>query len=221
MTLGAHVMLDSQLLPAGMPAFAATYALIIVVPGPIALTTGGVAAFHGFERTVPLLVGIGVGTAALTAAAAWGAVHLASALSVPATQAIGAAVLVWLAWRLLRFTPSEVTNATVSSSGLQMALFAQGAIIAFLAPQSAMLFAVAFMGLFLTIREADDVVAVAALTTLMSVTWYTLIAMLFSHPVVRSAAARFHCVIRRAAAAGLALMALLLTLSMSTWEWPL
>lgn len=210
-------MSATQLLSAAMFQFVAAYTLIVVVPGPIALTTGGIAAFHGFKRTIPLLVGIGVGTAALTAAVARGAVHLASALSLPATQAAGAMVLIWLAWRLLRSAPSVATDAPVSSPRLQMELFAQGAAVAFLSPQTASLFAVAFIGLFLKIQDYSDVVAVAAVTTSMNVAWYTLLAVLFSQSTVRTAALRYHRLICRVAAAGLALMALLSALPASMW----
>jgi threonine/homoserine/homoserine lactone efflux protein len=211
-------MSASQFLSAAMLQFVAAYTMIVVVPGPIALTTGGIAAFHGFKRTIPLLVGIGVGTATLTAAVAWGAAHLASALSLPAAQAAGAVVLIWLAWRLLRSAPSVATDAAGSSPRLQMELFAQGAAVAFLSPQTASLFAVAFMGLFLKIHGSSDVVVVAAVTTSMSVVWYTLIAILFSQSAVRLAAIRYHRIICRAAAAGLTLMALLSSLPASMWQ---
>lgn len=206
-------MSGSQLLSMAMLQFVAAYTLIVVVPGPIAVTTGGIAAFHGFERTIPLLFGIGVGTAALTAAIAWGAVYLASALSLPMAQVAGAAVLIWLAWRLLCSAPSLASDAAVSSSRLQVELFVQGAAVAFLSPQTASLFAVAFMGLFMKIDGLGEVAAVTAITTSMSVVWYTLIAVLFSQPVVRSAAVRYHRIICRVAAAGLTLMALLSSLS--------
>ncbi|MHA6644800.1 LysE family transporter [Mesorhizobium sp. A623] len=132
---------------------------------------------------------------------AWGAVHLASTLSLPAAQAAGAVVLIWLAWRLLRSAPSV---ATVSSSRLQMELLVQGAAVAFLSPQTASLFAGAFMGLFLKIQGYGDVVAVPAVTISMSVAWYMLIAVLFSQSVGRTAAARCHSLICRAHLDGLA-----------------
>lgn len=175
------------------------------------------ATFHGFKQTIPLLVGIGVGTAALTAAVAWGTVHLASVLSLPAAQAAGAMVLVWLAWRLLRSAPGVATDTVVSSSRRQLELLTQGAAVAFLSPQSASLFAVAFIGLFLKGRVYGDVIELVAVTTSMSVAWYTLIAILFSQSAVRAAAARYHRAICRTAATGLTLMALLSALPAAIW----
>lgn len=197
-------MWSSQFGSAAMLQFMAAYILIVVVPGPIALTAGGHAALHGFRRTIPLLAGIAMGTATLMGTIAWGAVHLAPALS-PVVQAAVPVILMWLAWRLLRSARARAADAPALPSGLRLELFAQGAALAFLAPQSASLFAVAFLGAF---RKHDEIAALMAVTTSMSIAWYTLIAILFSHRSMRSAALQHRRRICQAAAAGLSLMAL-------------
>lgn len=203
-------MWDLQPASAAMLQFMAAYILIVVVPGPIALTTGGHAALHGFRRTMPLLAGIASGTAALMGAIAWGAVHFAPGLSLSAMRAAVPAVLIWLAWRLLRSAGTEVADAAAPPSRLRLDLFAQGAAIAFLAPQSATLFTIAFLGLF---RDHDGIAALMAVTISMSIAWYSLIAVLFSQSSMRSAALQHRRAICRVAAAGLSLMALSSVLS--------
>lgn len=203
-------MWGSQPVSAAMLQFMAAYILIVVVPGPVALTTGGYAALHGFRRTIPLLAGIAMGTATLMGAIAWGAVRLASGLSLPAVQAAVPLVLTWLAWRLLRSAPAEAAGADMPPSRLWLELFAQGAAVAFLAPQSASLFTIAFLGAF---RDHGGLAALVAVTTSMSIAWYTLIAILFSLSSLRWAALRYRRVICRVAAAGLLLMALVSVLS--------
>lgn len=203
-------MWGSQSMSAAMLQFMAAYILIVVVPGPVALTTGGYAALHGFRRTIPLLAGIAMGTATLMGAIAWGAIHLASGLSLPAVQAVVPLVLIWLAWRLLRSARAEAAGADMPPPRLWLELFAQGAAVAFLAPQSASLFTIAFLGVF---RDHDRIAALVAVTTSMSIAWYTLVALLFSLSSLRWAALQYRRVICRAAAAGLLLMALVSVLS--------
>ncbi|HQZ11736.1 MAG TPA: LysE family transporter [Devosia sp.] len=207
----------SQLLSAAMLQFVAAYSIIVVVPGPIALTTGGIAALHGFRGAIPLLAGIAIGTAALTAAVAWGAAHLASMLSLPAAQLVGAAVLLWLAWHILHAAPSI---DAIPSPRLLAERLVQGTIVAFLSPQTASLFAVSFMGFPLRIEGPADVIAVAAVTTTMSVVWYALIAVLLSRPAMRAAAVRYHRIICRAAAGGLSMLALSSAVSASALLLP-
>lgn len=210
-------MSGAQPLWAAMLQFMAAYILIVVVPGPIALTTGGHAALHGFRRTVPLLVGIAFGTAALMGAIAWGAVHLASALSLPAMKAAVPLVLVWLAWRMLRSARAEACLAAPPPPRLRIELFAQGAAIAFLAPQSASLFTITFLGSF---RDHGGIAALMAATTGVSLAWYALVAALFSKSSMRWAAVQYRRLICRIAAAGLSLLALGAVLSASLARLP-
>lgn len=93
---------------------------------------------------------------------------------------------------------------------LWLELFAQGAAVAFLAPQSASLFTIAFLEVF---RDHDRIAPLVAVTTSMSIAWYTLIALLFSLSSMRWAALQYRRIIRRAAAAGLLRMAMIFVLS--------
>lgn len=197
-------MWSAHPLSAAMLQFMAAYILIVVVPGPIALTTGGHAALHGFRRTIPLLAGIAMGTAMLMGAIAWGAVHLVSVLSLPTLRAAVPLVLLWLAWRLLRSADRDASSGPPLPQ-LRLELLAQGAAIAFLAPQSASLFTIAFLGAF---REHGEIALLVAVTTFVSFGWYTLVAALFSKSTVRWAALRYRRLVCRIAATGLALLAL-------------
>ncbi|MFC0339449.1 LysE family translocator [Paracoccus niistensis] len=193
---------------AAMLQFMAAY--IVVVPGPVALTMGGYAALHGFRRTIPLLAGIAMGTATLMGAIAWSAIHLASGPSLPTVQAAVPLVLIWLAGRLLRSARAEAAGADMPPPRLWLELFAQDAAVAFLAPQSASLFTIAFLEVF---RDHDRIATLVAVTTSMSIAWYTLIALLFSLSSMRWAALQYRRIICRAAAAGLLLMAMVSVLS--------
>lgn len=90
-------MLPDPLLPLILFAAVAT-----VTPGGATTLATMSGAHFGFRRSLPLMTGIAVGLALMSAAAALG---LASALlAVPSLQlafkAIGTAYLLWLAWRI-------------------------------------------------------------------------------------------------------------------------
>lgn len=99
-------MSASTFLSMSMLQFIAAYVIMEVMPGPVTFATGGLACLRGFGRTLPLLAGIGAGRAALTALMAFGAVHLAATLSLPATRICGAVVLLGMAWRVTRTSPA-------------------------------------------------------------------------------------------------------------------
>lgn len=73
--------------------FIAAYVVMVIIPGPVTFAAGGLAVIQGFGRTLPLLLGIGIGRAALTALMLFGAVQLAAPLSLPAAKICGAVVL--------------------------------------------------------------------------------------------------------------------------------
>lgn len=203
-------MSSSLLLSEAMLQFLAAYMVIVITPGPIALTTGSLASLYGFGRTIPLLAGIGVGIAFLAALMAFGAVHLAASLSMPTVKVVGAVVLGWMGWRIARMAPPRMTE---QPRNLQAGLFAGGVLIGFLSPQTASFFAVAFAGLMLPIQHPGEALAIAAIATVFGVGWYGLVAVLLSRPVVRVAAMRSHRSICRVAGAMLVILALVSALS--------
>lgn len=190
--------------------FLAAYTVITITPGPIGLATGSLASLHGFSRTIPLLAGIGAGTAVLAVLVAFGAVHLAESLSMPTVKIAGAIVLGWMALRIARTAPPATGEAPRKR---QAGLFAGGFLISFLSPEAATFFAVAFMGLMLPIQNSSEVLMVAAVVAIFDTGWYGFLAIVLSHPVVRAAAMRRHRAICRAAGAVLAILALISALS--------
>ncbi|MER8381002.1 LysE family transporter [Mesorhizobium sp. M1399] len=145
--------MSNSLLPStAMLQFLAAYTVIMITPGPIGLATGSLASLHGFGRTVPLVAGIGAGTAVLAVLVALGAVHLSGSLSVPAVKIAGAAVLGWMALRIARTAPPAVGD---EPQRRQAGLFAGGFLISILSPETATFFAVTFMGLMLPIRNSN------------------------------------------------------------------
>lgn len=210
-------MASSPLLSAAMLHFLAAYLLIVVTPGPIALATGSLASLQGFGRTVPLLLGIGAGTAFLAAAMGLGAVHLAGSFPVPVVKIVGAVVLALVALRIARAAPPSHAAAG-QSPRFQAGLFLGGFLLTVLSPQSASFFAVSFIGLTLPIRHLDEALSVAVVAAIIGAGWYGLVALTLSRQAIRAAVLRRHRAICRAAAAVLALMALSSALSAFPWE---
>ncbi|MER8702342.1 LysE family transporter [Mesorhizobium sp. M0954] len=196
-------MSSSLILSTAMLQFLAAYTVIMITPGPIGLATGSLASLHGFGRTIPLVTGIGAGTAVLAVLVAFGAVHLSGSLSVPAVKIAGAAVLGWMALRIARTAPPAIGEAP-----RQAGLFAGGFLISILSPETATFFAVAFMGLMLPIRTSNEMLMVAAIVAIIDIGWYGFLAVALSRPLVRAAAVRHHRVICRAAGIVLAMLAL-------------
>ncbi|MER9339705.1 LysE family transporter [Mesorhizobium sp. M0601] len=196
-------MSSSLILSTAMLQFLAAYTVIMITPGPIGLATGSLASLHGFGRTIPLVAGIGAGTAVLAVLVAFGAVHLSGSLSVPAVKIAGAAVLGWMALCIARTAPPAIGEAP-----RQAGLFAGGFLISILSPETATFFAVAFMGLMLPIRTSNEMLMVAAIVAIIDIGWYGFLAVALSRPLVRAAAVRHHRVICRAAGIVLAMLAL-------------
>ncbi|MER8940718.1 LysE family transporter [Mesorhizobium sp. M0915] len=130
--------MSNSLLPStAMLQFLAAYTVIMITPGPIGLATGSLASLHGFGRTIPLVAGIGAGTAVLAVLVAFGAVHLSGSLSVPAVKIAGAAVLGWMALRIARTAPPAAGD---EPQRRQAGLFAGGFLISILSPETATFF---------------------------------------------------------------------------------
>lgn len=96
-------------------AAAAAFAFVSsITPGPnnTMLLASGVT--HGFARTVPHLLGVNLGFAFLVLATGLGLGGLF--LTVPGAQIalrwIGAAYLLWLAWKIARSTPSDAAGSS-------------------------------------------------------------------------------------------------------------
>mgnify|MGYP002622325014 FL=1 len=182
-------MSASTFLSTSMLQFIIAYVVVVMVPGPVTFATGGLAVLRGFDGTLPLLAGIGMGRAALTALMAFGAVHLAAALTLPAARICGAAVLCAMALRMVRAVPPA---PGFSSGRLEGDLFVEGVLIGFLSPQTAALYAVALVGLVLETQALGNGLLVVALATIITVAWHAVVAALFSHPIMRAAALRHH-----------------------------
>ena len=197
-------MSASSLLSISMLQFIAAYVVMVIIPGPVTFATGGLAVVHGFGRTLPLLAGIGIGRAALTALMAFGAVHLAAILSLPAARICGAAVLCAMAWRMARATPPGMDDSTTK---LEEGLFVEGVLIGFLSPQTAGFYAVALVGLMSKVPEFVDGLALVVIATIITVGWHAVVTALFSHPIPRNAAFKHYRAICRTAATMLCSMA--------------
>ena len=100
--------------------FAIASALIILLPGPVVLFMVGRSLVHGARRTLPCLIGIGAGvTLNMTVSMlGFGALLAASADLFTALKWLGAAYLLFLAWR----------SWTAAATPLDLAQPARGAV---------------------------------------------------------------------------------------------
>ena len=196
-------MSASTFLSLSMLQFIAAYAMVVIVPGPVTFATGGLAALQGFGRTLPLLAGIGVGRAALTALMAFGAAHLAATLSLPAARICGAAMLCAMAWRMALATPPAMEGQSRRLGGN---LFVEGVAIGFLSPQTAAFYAAGLVGLML--EAPGNALSLVTIATIITIGWHAAVAALLSRPFVRNAALRHHRAVCRAAATTLCSLAL-------------
>jgi threonine/homoserine/homoserine lactone efflux protein len=90
-----------------------TFAVIgTITPGGANLLAAASGAQFGFQRSMPLLMGIVIGLASLVAAAAAGLAALlqsAPALQV-AMRVVGSAYLLWLAWKIGQSGPPNIKS---------------------------------------------------------------------------------------------------------------
>jgi threonine/homoserine/homoserine lactone efflux protein len=87
-------------------------AVAIVTPGGATTLATASGARFGFVRSIPLILGIAMGLALLSAVAALGLSGLLLALPSlqMAVKALGSAYLLWFAWRIARSGPPNAGN---------------------------------------------------------------------------------------------------------------
>ena len=124
--------------------FAMGYAVILAVPGPNVLTLGALAALRGMRSAVPVCLGMATGASLLA-----GSIAMANGIAPHSSlthlvQALGAAAVVFIAYRLMTRGPRPSTPP--SAAPLPLAEFSMGFCTAATNPITAGYFAVQFAG---------------------------------------------------------------------------
>ncbi|WP_277185757.1 LysE family translocator [Caballeronia sp. BR00000012568055] len=108
-------------------------AVATITPGGATTLATASGARFGFTRSIPLMLGIAIGLAALAAIASLGLGSML--LAVPALQtivkALGSAYLLWLAWRVARSGPPNTGDGPARPSTL-----IEGILLLWLNPKS-------------------------------------------------------------------------------------
>jgi threonine/homoserine/homoserine lactone efflux protein len=200
---------------AGLLQFSAAYALVLVVPGTVMLTTGSIAALQGLGPATNFILGVAAGAGLITASVGCAINTISSEFPSAVGQIGSAALLLVIAGIIVcssdRSAPTQTSVATRSVVGL---IFA-GLATALASPLTAM-FATA---MFSRPSSSQAPVAVAAATLIVVVAnlaWYGALAMVFSHPIARSALLRHRRGARAASAAVLVCLAFLMLVQAGT-----
>ena len=97
-----------------IPALAAFAFVSSITPGPNNLMLMASGANFGFRRTVPHMLGVGLGFVGLAMGVGLGLMQIFDVLpwAYDALRILGAAYMLWLAWKFANAAPPEGGDAT-------------------------------------------------------------------------------------------------------------
>jgi threonine/homoserine/homoserine lactone efflux protein len=163
----------------------ATFAFAVSMsasPGPNNAMVAASGASWGFRRTVPHMLGISVGLAGMLVAVAFGAGEALRAhpwLHV-VLRWVGAAYLLWLAWRIATADVRANAPASHADAGSRPLSFLQGAAFQWVNPKAWMV-ALGAVGAYITatgvgfVAQAALLAGIVFLVTLPSVAFWTMV----------------------------------------------
>jgi threonine/homoserine/homoserine lactone efflux protein len=163
----------------------ATFAFAVSMsasPGPNNAMVAASGATWGFRRTVPHMLGISLGLAAMLVAVALGAGEVLRAH--PWLQGllrwVGAAYLAWLAWRIATADVGTTAPLSQGAAGSRPFSFIQGALFQWVNPKAWMV-ALGAVGAYITasgagfITQAALLAGIVFLVTLPAVAFWTMV----------------------------------------------
>lgn len=163
----------------------ATFAFAVSMsasPGPNNAMVAAAGATWGFRRTVPYMLGISLGLAAMLVAVALGAGEVLRAH--PWLQGllrlVGAAYLAWLAWRIATADVGTTPSASRKAAGSRPLSLIQGALFQWVNPKAWMV-VLGAVGAYITasgagfITQAALLAGIVFLVTLPSVAFWTMV----------------------------------------------
>ena len=183
--------------------FAMGYAVILAVPGPNVLTLGALTALRGMRSAVPVCLGMATGASLLA-----GSIAMANGMAPHSSltqlvQILGAAAVVFIAYRLMTRGPRPSTPP--SSAPLPLAEFSMGFCTAATNPITAGYFAVQFAGPMT--KGPGSALGAAVVVSVVSFAVMLGLAALLARRSVREHALAWHRPIRVGLALLLVLMA--------------
>lgn len=187
--------------------FISTYVILLATPGPVGLAIASLAALRGLGRTLPMIIGIATGTAALAGAALVIGESLSNLLPARIMDMMAAAAMLFIAVRLTLANPFDGTAPSLRTG--HMGLAATGFLISILDPMIATFFLAGFTG---TLRPLTDGVfgwSVVAVLGMLDLVWFVMIASLMSQARIRQAVQNWHVPVRMASALALAALTLI------------
>ena len=167
--------------------FSAAYALILVIPGTVMITTGSIAALHGFRTATTFIVGVAAGAGIITASVGLAINTLASAVPSFVAHIGSATLLLLVAGTILSSSQRTVQQARQSATaGSMIALIFAGLASTLTSPLTAV-FATAMFSRPLSNAHAPLGVAVATLVVILAnLCWYGALAAAFSRPIAQA-----------------------------------
>lgn len=175
----------------------------ILSPGPAFLMVSRAAAGRGMRSAVGVALGVGLAATSWAAAACFGIAVLMKEFSAiyGAVQMLGGAYLIWLgfaAWRGAGdHAPERQANVQAPNRSFGRSV-ATGAALSFGNPKIIVFFSSIFAALLPVHAPHWLSIAVVTIVLVQEVTWYTLLALVFSRPRVQAVYRRMARWIERA-----------------------
>ena len=177
---------------------AVALALVVVIPGPnvLAVTTTSMR-----DRRAGIRMALGVSTGDLIwAGSAIAGLGAALAHARPVFEAmrwLGAAYLLWFAWRLWR---APAATAGEGRTDPARRAFWRGVVVDLANPKAAVFFTTLFASLLPADLDAPLAATVLAVVAVIVFSWYLLLALVFSSPQVQDGYRRIGRTVNRVAA---------------------
>jgi threonine/homoserine/homoserine lactone efflux protein len=163
----------------------ATFAFAVSMsasPGPNNAMVAASGATWGFRRTIPHMLGISLGLAAMLLAVAFGAgeVLRANPWLRAVLRWVGAAYLLWLAWRIATADVGKTAPASHADTASRPLSFLQGAAFQWVNPKAWMV-ALGAIGAYITatgagfLAQVTLLAGIVFLVTLLSVAFWTMV----------------------------------------------
>jgi threonine/homoserine/homoserine lactone efflux protein len=182
--------------------FLSTYFVLLATPGPIGLAIASFAALRGLSRTLPLIIGIASGTAALAGVALVVGESLSNFVPTRIMDTLAAATMLVLAVRMALSNPFDGTASPLITG--HTGLVATGFLISILDPMIATFFLAGFSGSLRPLADGYSGWTLVLALGIIDLIWFVMIASLMSQSRVRQAVQNWHVPVRMASAVALA-----------------
>lgn len=182
--------------------FLSTYVVLLATPGPIGLSIASLAALRGLGRTLPMIIGIAAGTAALAGMALVIGESLSNMLPARIMDTLAGAAMLIIAVRLALANPFDGTASPLITG--HTGLVVTGFLISVLDPMIATFFLAGFSGALRPLTDGFSGWTIVVFLGVIDLVWFAMIASLMSQSRVRQVVLDWHVPVRMASAFALA-----------------